>query len=399
LYLVATLDPDVVWQELEDKFRSAIKDDPQLRCDLANIDVKPIDASHYQFLMKLIRLPLSAGGLASDVAIMVDEQSSAGWILSFGSQYFDLSRIMIDGTREGKAESLEFAGDEIGGVGETDKVVSLRLPGYYYVRLPDNFSPQKYSATVVDVREPGAQNVLNGTWPARGTYCLIEIPGFEGDRRHLKQVLEDPDRVGEPITMSEVIETISLFHAQIGEKLPGNTESFDKQFLHVKYLKPENRSPKRVWMKFPMTEEEARQTVSKWVGQDGTWKAGGKISADIRADALVQLPADWNPANKKLPIYKIAPEDGPRWYELPAIQDEKQQYFGGAWEFVNVSDWKSAKAPRDWRVYVFEFERGGEMEAVKVMHPAKQVTVRAVDEPLYIWTTFVSQLDAEEKQP
>ncbi len=396
LYLVSRVGADVNLDDLKRKFVNGISNTADVKCNKDGIKVTPIDADRYRFLVSMVRQGPSNDPLEGDISFSPDEGPGNQWSFFLGSKYFDLKKIVITFSGKNGEEKRTFEDKEIGGVGDTGTVIASRRPGWYFVQLPEGLIAKKYEATVVDIqklrkKEP-AESTFSGEWPARSRYCLIEIPDFRGDekgRDQLRKTLLNESKIGEPIVLDQANDSVILWLAEIGD-VEGITEvGVFQNVVTMTLPKPTNRSPKRVWMMFPLTEEEAKTTVDGFLESKGSgiWKSGVTISNEIQRSKPVKAPLQ-----DVVPKYTIRSADKPQWFELPRIQKENQTSFQAHWECQGVSDWKALKEARDWRVYVFEFEdpKSKESEAVSVIHPMKKIRVRAVDESLGHWNLRLS---------
>lgn len=372
VHFVAELGKDVNVDDLEDNFVKAMRRMGS-NCDHSDIDIKVLDYGQYKQFTNLIN-HFSSRPLEGSVTIVPSDFDDTKWKLRFADENTDIVSLAIDGTPEG----LVFEGDDIGGKGDSKKPLWLRVAGEYNLSLPAEFVPSSYTIEAINL-ETGESEKILGKWPRQGRYCLIKIAdNCVDDTQKLRDILQDKTKMAEPLRLSDVQEPVQLFHAAIGETEGVVGAIWANKTLRMSIPQPQGRDPKRVWIMFPVTHEEAQARIKTLKNADGSFKKGDEVAEIIQRQGVIQFPL----LRGVHPFYNV--EKGKNgWYEMPEDMAGNQEVYEAIWEFDNPDDpyWKG----RDHRLYVFEFEYGGDTEVVSVTHPITAKKVRAVDEEFNVW--------------
>ena len=372
VHFVAELGKDIDVEDLERKFVKAMKL-MRSNCDESDIDVQIIDYGQYKQFANLIN-HFSTRPLEGSVTIVPSDFDDTKWKLRFADENIDVVSLAI----KGAPEDLIFEGQDIGGKGDSGKPLWLRVGGEYNLSLPAGFAPKSYVIKAINV-ETGEDEKIPGKWPQKGRYCLIKISdNCVDDTKALRDILQDKSKIGEPLRLSDVQEPVQLFHAAIGETEGVTGVIWDGKNLRMSIPQPQGRDPKRVWIMFPVTQEESQDRINSLKNSNGAFKKGEEVARIIQQQGVIRIPL--NPGTN--PLYKVQKgKNG--WYEMPENNVGNQEVYEAIWEFDNPKDpyWMG----RDHRLYVFEFEYGGDTEIVSVTHPISSKKVRAVDEEYNVW--------------
>ena len=403
LYIVANIgnpvdegEEMVTPKRLKSNLERAFRDDDQIDCKKQSIEVEPISRFHYNFLTtKLGQNPTQISGRTM---IEPDQTSPNRWRLFFGDQDLDLESLDVTGKQNGKNATLSFKKSTapnakgpglIGGIGETQFDVYARFPGVYSVKLPEGFLPEKYTAIVRDINETDLNakpENIEAKWPQLGEHCLITIPDFKGETSRLKKTLGDPQYCPQPINITDVQQSIRFYHANVGDIKPGNAIAVVNNSIMIRFNKPENREPKRVWIKFPLTLEEAENVVAdlEKLGADDIPK---KIRASNPELATLFLPG------KEFPQYDL--NLSAKWYEMPEIHPGSEEYYKAVWKGDKAANWNNM-GNRNWLVRVFEFQslkNPNDVVALRTIHPVHRKQTNAVELKINNWGNLLNNLN------
>jgi len=402
LYIVASLGDELSPDEVRGNLQRGLPRDPQISCNEDGIRVEPMSSFHYNWLTtKLGQAPQVFGGRT---LIEPDADSPDRWRLYLGDQNEDLERLEVFGTKDGQESSLDFQKaldlnekrtDRIGGIGETQFDIYTRTPGVYSIKLPKGFSPERYKAHVRNQTKPiqSPEEVILADWPQPGMHCLITIPEFEGSVDRLKKTCKNPAYFENPINISDVVKSVRFLHANIGDVKPGDSVTIDGQTITLEFRKPDNREPKRVWIKFPLTRKQAEKEALRLeeLGRSDP----RNISADIRRSQHERsLPAP----GKDYPDYKLGDHNG-KWYEVPERRaGTPDESYKAAWEVQNAKFWAD-KGNRNWLVKVFEFQapnNADDVASVRSIHPTNRRQANAIEQTIQSWNAFIEKLPSKK---
>ena len=373
VHFVSELGEDVDVEELESKFVRAMQEMGST-CDASDVNIKAIDYGHYKYLSSLIN-HFTERPLKGSVTILPSDFDDTKWKLRFADENMDIVSLAIDG----KPERLVIEGDAVGSKGDSQKQLWLRAAGEYNLSLPMGFVPSAFKIEAVNL-ETGETEEIIGDWPKQGRYCLIKITdNCIDDTQELRDILEDEDKIGEPLRLSDVQEPVQLFHAAIGDTQGKLGVAWDEKTLRMTISKPQGRNPTRVWMMFPITLDESNARLETLKNDDGTFKKGEEVAAIIQDQGVIKF--DLSPGVQ--PLYEV--EKGKNgWYEMPENGVGNQEVYEAIWQFDDPNDphWNG----KDHRLYVFEFQYdNGDTEIVSVTHPVSDKKTRAVDEELNVF--------------
>ena len=398
LYIIANIGDELSPEQVRGNLERGLPRDPQISCNEGGIRVEPMSSFHYNWLTT--KLGQAPGLTAGRTMMEPDVDSPDRWRLYLGNQNEDLERLEVIGTNDGQPASLDFQKamnlneertDRIGGIGETQFDIYTRNPGVYSIKLPKGFKAERYKAHVRDQTKPinDPEDVILADWPQLGKYCLITIPEFQGTVDRLKKTCKNPAFFENPINISDVVESVRFLHANIGDVKPGDSETIDGQTITMEFQKPENREPKRVWVKFPLTREEAEQEALRLeeLGKDDPRKISDNIRGQAFKEGLVPAPG------KNYPEYGLENGVG-KWFEVPEINPGSKETYKAAWKVLDPDFWGD-KGDRNWLVKVFEYQAPGDpkdVAAIRSIHPVNRRQANAIEQKIHRWDSFIEQL-------
>jgi hypothetical protein len=190
-------------------------------------------------------------------------------------------------------------------------------------------------------------------WPDVGRCYLVTLKGVTGDERRLFESLKDTAKVGNAI--KELYpSTATLIVGSFQDKKVDVWRL--NEVLHS-YMQPVNAKPKRLWLRFPLTEAEESKVLAELDTQ---------LSP---ADGFKKLPA-WLAA-RRLPQGKSLEPGMDSWIEV-AVNPATER--AEIWVPIVTRDWKRllAESPAkvgDRAILVWEFENPSnpaDREVIKV---------------------------------
>jgi hypothetical protein len=190
-------------------------------------------------------------------------------------------------------------------------------------------------------------------WPDVGRCYLVTLKDVTGDERRLFESLKDPAKVGNAI--KELYpSTATLIVGSFQDKKVDVWRL--NEVLHS-YMQPVNAKPKRLWLRFPLTEAEESKVLAE-------------LDEQLKpADGFKKLP-DWLAA-RRLPQGKSLEPGMDSWIEAPVNPATERAEI---WVPIVTRNWKRllAEAPAkvgDRAILVWEFENpvnSADREAIKV---------------------------------
>ena len=253
IHFVAELADDVDFENLEEKFATALAEYLNSDCGPESINIDVLDFRTFYQLSKLTGSSWYAATNYGSAANVVPTDNPREWELRLNDADLDLKSLTLI---DSEGNKHLFDGDSIGGIGDTDKPARLRVPGIYDFSLPDGFNPVNYEVEAEYLTEDSEGNALPpvkvlAKWPNTAKYCLIKIDdGCVDNTADLLSVMKDFTKMGEPITVDGLAEGVQLYAAKIGN-LPAEEPTFwDENELTMKVPRPEGRDPRRVWFPF-----------------------------------------------------------------------------------------------------------------------------------------------------
>lgn len=355
IYMVIQAEPTTTEKSVKDKFAKAIDNTAGKGCDVRDVLVEPIDPQTFTILRGILQRGLNAvkeeqaareGQLIQPV-VGVD----SAWSIDLGDPFDLIETVNLtwDG-KEGKprAEKVTAQGPNTAGYS-----LKLHTPGRYVLSLPKGDSPS--SVEVAIIRDDGAgepeQKTLSQIWPSAGRAYLVTLSDVIGDESLLFAALKDPNVVPNPIREIQDATKASLMVASFVEVL-GNRLRIQGGRITFSFPKPQGVSPKRLWLRFPLTAEELaseKSALEAVIAAEGAERLPEKIRANVAADSL-------------------APGRGAGWVELPLTAEGFTGVFNldvDAW-VRSLQDSPAAVGDNALLVYEFEAADGKYREPIKM---------------------------------
>ncbi|MFM7293113.1 MAG: hypothetical protein ACKO6B_18040 [Planctomycetia bacterium] len=357
IQLAVQTDPGMNAFEVENKFKVARESTRGF--NYAEISVDPIDPASYVLLSSIVRRGVlqAAPVTESPRGVLVEpiRGQDGGWWIDLRSvdRFLDGARITVVDAGTGKERVLEL---EPAARSETAKPLRYHSPGAYVLKLDKGVYPRSAVLSVTaDAAAGGTPKTeeLRVAWPDVGRCYLVTLKGVTGDERRLFESLKDPAKVGNAI--KELYpSTATLIVGSFQDKKVDVWRL--NEVLHS-YMQPVNAKPKRLWLRFPLTEAQESKLVAELEAQLAP------------ADGFKKLPA-WL-SDRKLPQGKSLEPGMDSWIEVPVNRETER---AEVWVPIVTREWKRllAESPAkvgDRAILVWEFENPSnpaDREVIKV---------------------------------
>jgi hypothetical protein len=245
------------------------------------------------------------------------------------------------------------------------------VPGRYALKPEANDEPVEYEAEVVELGQ--APQKMEGKWAVMDRYYVVTMNNFRGNRDHLFKVVQDPNQVANPLDGVRLGSDLVFVFANLessaatleGDLISGNN-------LTVNVQPARGRATARVWMLFPLTEEQAKAKATEL----SKIESAKTLSQEIRKNAVFATTEQ-----------TVGPETPAKWLEL-----ESQQAGKSFRRVIPLKDFKEllAKYPNAWRLLVWEFD-DGTPSAIEVTHPQTGKRTYTVDKEIKEWPTALKE--------
>jgi hypothetical protein len=357
IQLAVQTDPGMNAFEVENKFKVARESTKGF--NYGEISVDPIDPASYVLLSSIVRRGVLQAAPATDSprGVLVEPirgQDGGWWIdLRNADSFLDNAKITVVDAASGKERLLELEP-----AARTDTAKSLRYhsPGSYVLKLEKGVHPRSAVLSVTTDGSAGDSpktEELRVGWPDVGRCYLVTLKGVTGEESRLFESLKDPAKVGNAI--KELYpSTATLIVGSFQDKKVDVWRL--NEVLHS-YMQPVNAKPKRLWLRFPLTEAQE-----------------SKVLADLDtqlapADGFKKLPA-WL-EDRRLPRGKSLEPGMDSWVEVPVNPATERAEI---WVPIVTREWKRllAESPSkvgDRAILVWEFENPSnpaDREVIKV---------------------------------
>ena len=342
--------------EVENKFKVA-RDSTQ-GFNYGEISVDPIDPASYVLLSSIVRRGVLSAPPTKESPRRVNLEPIRGqdggwWIdLQNADSFLDSAKVTVIDTATEKERVLEL---EPAPRTETAEPLRYHSPGSYILKLEKGVHPRAAVLSVTtDIAGGGPRTEeLRIGWPDVGRCYLVTLKGVTGNERLLFESLKDPAKVGNAIK--------ELYPSQatliVGTFQDKKVDVWRLNEVLLSYTVPLNIKPKRLWLRFPLTDEQE-----------------AKVCAELDAqlapqDGFKKLPA-WLAA-RRLPAGKSLVPGMDLWIEVPVNAAAERAEI---WAPIGTRDWKkqlldAKNKVGDRAILVWEFENPAkpvDREAIKV---------------------------------
>jgi hypothetical protein len=355
IHLLVQTDPGMKAFEVGNKFVTAR--DSTSGCSFIEHSVDPVDPESYLLISSIIRQgALKATSIKDDpTGVLIEPlkgQDGTWWIdLRDASRFLDSATVA---TIDGETQQEEIVELEVAPRLSEQAPLRFHSPGAYILRLEKGKHPRSATLRVAIENLAGdlsAPEDVKVGWPDLGRCYLVTLKGVTGDEQRLFASLQDSSKVGNPIK-ELYASTATLIVGSFREKDPWLRPGF----VSVTYVKPANTNPKRVWMRFPLTEAEEASVLeeldSQLAPEDGfkklpAWLASRRLRNDEKLihgqDKWIEIPWDAVEGGFRIDV----PIDTRAWKALLASTPEKVGDRAVlVWEFENPKNSKDREALR-----------------------------------------------------
>jgi hypothetical protein len=272
--------------------------------NFGEVRVDPIDSASFTLLSSIVRRGVLQTAPAADDqrGVTVEPlrgQDGAWWIdLRDPDKFLDSAKVTALDTKTQEKRDLTL---EPAPRTETARELRYHSPGSYVLKLEKGLQPLAAVLTITTEGKTGGGSPpedMRIGWPDVGRCYLVTLKGVTGDEQKLFDSLKDPNKVGN---------AIKEIYPQAATLIVGTYKYVDidwrTNLVRMFYMVPVNARPRRLWLRFPLTEAE--ETA---------------VRADLDAhlapeDGFKKLPA-WL-AEHKLPEGKLLTPGGDAWLEIP----------------------------------------------------------------------------------
>jgi hypothetical protein len=355
IHLVVQADPDMNAFEVGNKFVTARASTPGFNFEEHSVD--PIAPESYRLLSSIIRSGRIASEAEADDATSVLVEPLKGqegaWLVDLRdpAKFIDHAAVVVFDAEKRTDETLEL---DVAPRLQANAPLRFHSPGAYVLQLGKNKLPKSATLRVTVEQADGTLSQpteVAVAWPDVGRCYLVTLKGVKGDEQRLFESLQDEQKVGNPIKelyASTATLIVGSFQEKSSWRRPG--------YVSLRYSRPANTNPKRLWMRFPMTESEAATVRAELDKQlepaDGFKKLPGWL--DSRAlkpgEKLVQgderwIAIPWNEAERG--FEREVPIDTRAWKSLLATSPDKVgDHAILVWEFENPANPNDREAIR-----------------------------------------------------
>lgn len=356
IHLVVQADPDMNAFEVGNKFVTARASTPGFNFEDHSVD--PIDPESYRLLSSIVRRGrITSEAAAEDkTSVLVEplKGQDAAWVVDLRdpAKFVDHASVVVFDVEKRTDETVEL---DVAPRLQANAPLRFHSPGAYVLQIGKNKIPKSATLRVSVEQADGTMSPPSDivvSWPDVGRCYLVTLKGVKGDERRLFESLQDEQKVGNPIKelyASTATLIVGSFQEKSSWRRPG--------YVSLRYSRPANTNPKRLWIRFPMTSSE---------------EAAVRAELDEQlepADGFKKLP-DWLEARALKPGQKLVQGDG-RWIAIPWNEAER----GFEREVpIDTRAWKSLLATSpdkvgDYALLVWEFENPSnprDREAIRV---------------------------------
>lgn len=357
IQLALQTDPGMNAFEVENKFKVARESTKGF--NYGEIAVDPIDPASYLMLSSIVRRGVLQAAPTTDSprGVLVEPirgQDGGWWIdLRDPDSFLDAAKVTVVDVATGRERELDLTAAPRT---EVAKPLRYHSPGSYVLKLDKGVQPRAAALTVTTegsaAASPRTEEIRVG-WPDVGRCYLVTLKGVTGDERRLFESLKDPAKVGNAI--KELYpSTATLIVGSFQDKKVDVWRL--NEVLHS-YIQPINAKPKRLWLRFPLTESQEAKVLAD-------------LDAQLApADGFKKLPT-WL-AERRLPAGKALEPGMDAWIEVPVNPATERAEI---WVPIVTRDWKRllADSPQqvgDRAILVWEFENpanAADREVIKV---------------------------------
>ncbi len=348
----------------------------------ARVEIRELNPELYRELQNLTNRLESTHEAVEAGKPYVRQKATTGKVeyeLNLNKPGMVLQELELISEKDGKKETRKFKPTNAGD--KSAVVVPTALPQVYTVRLEPGEAVASFVARGVVLQKPGERQPveIRGSWPQPENHYLVAMRNFTGNHQDLLKIIQT-DQVPNPLEDAILGQDLTFVFASYGFKLP-RTGTFDGNDYIPFLTTLARRKPARVWMLFPLTDEECTEAG----------KTYGSLKPDALPRAIRQAHPAWARANPQL---AVAPQQPPRWIELPF--DSNRGGFTRRLELKDVRQLQ-AKYPTARRLIVYEFDDGETQEAIAQEDERTRKLVYALEQDVKEWPGGIAEVVRKQK--
>ncbi len=311
-----------------------------------NVVVEELPREDFERLSQFILGgPLPDRGEAAKVGLRPDRGGS--WVLDLGGPY-SLSKLVVqyENSKTGEKTSEEFKPDVEGATGGRYRMKAL---GRYIVdgvtkkdTKDADLRPSQFTVHPSDGLKAMEPIVLD--IPAEKSHWMITLSGFdESDHMALFEALADPEMFASPLVSKKVsarklvLGSLAIIDSLVDVTIVGSNATF-------RFTRPPGSKANRVWMKFPLTSEEAAAELAQYRKDFDQFEMPKQIREE--------KPLMATPDGRLVPR-----ESGSKsgyWYEIPTSKDGLS--FERTFTIDRIETWKEISKDAPWQLIVYELD-------------------------------------------
>ena len=259
--------------------------------------------------------------------------------------------------------------------------LDFRYPGSYVFHPDGKEIPKKSTLQLIDPKS-GEQSV-SLDWPVQSKAYLIILPDFVGNINHLFAVVQDPNRVANPIQLQSLdqhlfaIASVGL-EAEESSLIRGNT-------LTVAVPDLKTRNVRHVWVYFPIKEEDVNKEIERWTKHSEI----KNISVDLPRLIQKELLPYGSTEVARIDKERI---NQPKWWETRRTGNQFTRQF----TLVDIPELVE-RMPNMWMLVVWVFEdQQGKRELIFVKDRVGK-TVAMLPDEIITWRRSLPILKKNKK--
>jgi len=370
--------------QLRGTFRAALK---VLRDPSAEVHVQSLEPDFFRSLQDLTEnLNAIGSGVPKDKPFVRQKKATGGkveWELNLnrkgtltGLVVRELEIFLAD--KDGKEKGKKTLKPT--GTGPDAEMSPTPSRDVFIVRLPATEVPKRFIVRGVHQKKDVE---LSGPWGETERYYLVMLKNFSGNHKELMETIKKKTMPA-PLTDAVVGQGLTFLFASAGFTLPVTGSFSGNEYIPFMSQLPERENVRRVWMLFPLTEEQAEKELKRYQKFDVD-----TLPAEIRKNN----PA-WADEN---PVLTVSDKTPARWIELPSTSVDGRAGFSRRVRLENFRG-LHAKYPAARRLLVYEYMLGDDprkpdlIQAVGVPSKETGEQVFLVNEEIKEWPAGIAKL-------
>ncbi|WP_232055938.1 hypothetical protein [Tuwongella immobilis] len=362
LFLMVRAGPSLTEQKIEATLTSGLR---EAKCTIdGRPQVKKISPIVYEEVESLISAPPGEPGAEAAEAINIRTLPTREPISEFRlkSPSQILKSLTVTYEKAGKVTYKPTAPEKNG-------PLTLIVPGRYGLKLDPADRPLNYDAVISELGKD--DETMSSKWPERDQFFVVTMRNFRGSKETLFRVVQNGDLVANPLQNIRLGRDFTFVFANMDSLVPTAPELIEGNELIVQVPAPNGRSPRRVWMMFPLTKEQMAKERDNFRKFTST-----ELPDEIRKNAILAT----QPAT-------IAHNTPASWIEIPRESANSRSFL----RRLPLEDPSKLgeSFPTLGRLLVYEFDNGTP-EAIEMQHPTYDRTY-VLDEEMKTWASALQR--------